>query len=463
MASISSGFPSRSSYRPDDTTDSGIVRSTGRSQGNYGVPSALEDVLSEIEKYKDNPYVYELLMNAYNTYAQQKFSPNFLQQISATFGDDSAEQNFINSQVAGLRQEIAEILKANHIEDVSSAFSELADMKSAGINVDLQGGEGISPREGADIDNSDLANPVVNDGSQALTPLLQTGAQICSFALQAYQGFMSVKSLTLDNLQKELSVSSSMKSLAWQTISEGVSEFMTSPDFDESLKDDPSAVSLLPSLVRSFGSRVNNLPLNRRQRKALHSLVDELVFTYDSKGDKIPTAKYETLINNTLKELYGSRADATKEYGRIGADVQDIAVQRFLGEEIYRPLNEMAVELQNDLNHVAKLQAKFDSDYLTQANKDGLGRTSASADFVTKKLQLEVKKSQDKVADVFRRINSKLDANTKIGPNWKMAFETALAMGESFVLQQFLNSASSFHFGINARTSVNDTRDVFLH
>lgn len=411
-----------------------------------GTPPELLAIRAEIENYRDNAYVYDLLMNAYNTYAGQTFEPNALQSVGEWFGDTSARQNFLNQQVAGLRQEIAEILKANHIEDVSSAVSELTDMKKAGVNVDLQGGEGISPKEAAEIDNSDLANPVVNEGGEVVSQMFSAGAQIVSFAMQAYQGFMNVKSMHLENLSKELSLSSSARDLAWNVIGEGVTEFMTSPTFDESLKDDPSSVALVPSLIQSFGSRINSLPLSRKQRKYLHSVIDELVYSYDNDGKKVPTAKYQTLVNDTLKRLYGSRADATQEYGRIGADIEDIAVQRVVSHDIYRPLNEMALELQNDMNYLNKLMVQFDTSYYTTANKLGVPSMSAKADFVSRKMQYEIKKVQTRITSTFNAIDKKLEANTKLGPNWKMAFQTALAIGESWTINTMMNGLKSFNF-----------------
>lgn len=412
-------------------------------------------IRQEIEQYKENEYVYGLLMNAYRSYTSQVFSPNFLQKIGEMVGDNSSRTNFVNQQIAGLRQEIAEILKANHIEGLSSAVSEAADMKNAGINVDLQGGQGISPAEGADIDNNDMANPVVNEGSEVTSQIFSAGAQIVSFAMQAYQGFMNVKSLNLENMLKEFSLSENARSLAWNTIKEGVTEFMTSPSFDDSLKDDPSAVALIPSLVQSFGARINSLPLNRRQKKYMYSLVDELVYSFDLDGNKIPTAKYQTLVNDTLSDLYGSRHKAVKAYGEIGSEIEDIAIQRVVSHDIYRPLNEMAIELQNDMNHLQKLMVQFDTNYYNTANKLGLPSMTAKADFVSKKMQYEIKSVQDRITKTFNVINRKIEGNKKLGPNWKMAFQTALAIGESWTINTMMNGLKSFSFSPKFSFSTN--------
>lgn len=245
---------------------------------------------------------------------------------------------------------------------------------------------------------------------------------------------------------KEFNISDSLRGMAWNVIGEGVSEFMTSPGFDESLKDDPASVALIPSLVQSFGSRINSLPLSKRQKSALSRTIDDLVYSYDNDGHKVPTAKYQTLINNTLKDLYGSRADAVQEYGRIGADIEDIAVQRVVSHDIYRPLNEMAVELQNDMNYLNKLMAKHDTSYYSEANKLGVGSMSANADFVSRKMQYEIKKTQKKITDTFNIIDRKIESNSKIGPNWKIALQTALAIGESWTLNTMMNGLKSFNF-----------------
>lgn len=456
--SIGLSKPSIGRVDPGSTTGLGSPSSSPQLDSDFpelGTSPELLQIRSEIEQYKDNEYVYNLLMNAYNTYAQQRFSPNTLQSLGEIIGDTSSRQNFINQQIAGLRQEIAEILKANHIEGLSSAVAEATDMKNAGINVDLQGGQGISPAEGADIDNNDMANPVVNEGSEVASQIFSTGAQIVSFAMQAYQGFMNVKALHLDNLTKEFSLSENARSLAWNVIGEGVSEFMTSPSFDESLKDDPSSVALVPSLIQSFGSRINSLPLSRKQRKYMHSVIDELVYSFDNDGKKVPTAKYQTLVNDTLKKLYGSRADATQEFGRIGAEIEDIAVQRVVSHDIYRPLNEMAIELQNDMNHLQKLMLQFDTNYYATANKVGLPSMTAKSDFVSKKMQYEIKSVQNRITRTFNVINRKIESNQKLGPNWKMAFQTALAIGESWTFNTMMNGLKSFSFSPKFSFSTN--------
>ena len=164
---------------------------------------------------------------------------------------------------------------------------------------------------------------------------------------------------------------------------------MTSPSFKESQEDDPSSVALLPSLVQSFGSRVNTLPLSKKQKTSLSKMIDSLVYSFDNDGKKVPTAKYQTLINDTLKQLYGSRADSVQEYGRIGAEIEDIAVQRVVSHDIYRPLNDMALKLQEDMNYLKQLQIKYDTSFYETADKIGLAPMTARADYIGKKMQYE--------------------------------------------------------------------------
>ena len=402
----------------------------------------------------NDPYVRQQLEGAYANFKSQSFNPNVLQNIGELVGDTSARANFNNQLNSGFSGEIQRILEGAHVEDYTSEPAQLERLKQSGINADLQGGSALSAGEPGKIDETELQPGVVNDGSNAVAPLFQAGAQIVSFAMQAYQGFMNVKSLHLDNMLKEFTLSSNARDLAWNVIGEGVTEFMTSPDFDESLKDDPSSVSLIPSLIKSFGARINSLPLNRKQRKYMHYVIDDLIYSIDNEGNKVPTAKYQTLVNDTLTKLYGSRANAVQEYGRIGADIEDIAVQRVISHDIYRPLNEMAIELQDDMNYLNKLMLKYDTSYYTQANKQNLGSMSAKADFVTRKMQYEIKKTQKKVTDTFNLIDAKIE-DAKIGPNWKIAFQTALAIGESWTLNTMMSGLKSFNFSPNFSFSSN--------
>lgn len=445
-----------------------FVQDESQFAGPYQGKSINKDAYLEyIKQYEGTPW-YDQYLNAYNNYASQTFSPNFFQRIGFDFFNDASPWNeFENSRLSNFWNDFKAVQDAQHKEEYSNAVNQSSIMKQAGQNVDLNGGQVLSstPSPAGDIHERESVSPAVTPSSGGFGDFVSIGSQILSFAVQAYQGFMNVKSLTLDNLQKEFSLSSSARDLAWNTISEGVTEYMNSLPKDVSDEDKSldAILGLTPSIVQSFGSRINSLPLSRRQRKYMHTLIDELVYSRDSSGNKVPTAKYQTLINDTLSKLYGSRADATQQYGRIGADAEDIAVQRFLGNDLYRPLNEMALELQKDLNYVSSLQAQYDSSYLSQANKLGLPVMSASADFVAKKLQYEIKRSQNKVSRTFKAIDKKLEADTKIGPNWKMAFQTALAIGESVVMNNLINSMSSFSFGLNMRNNAHDTRDVYLH
>ena len=84
---------------------------------------------------------------------------------------------------------------------------------------------------------------------------------------------------------------------------------------------------------------------------------------------------------------------------------------------------------------------------------------TARADFIGKKMQYEIKKVQKRVTDTFRAIDRKIDSNPKIGPNWKMAFQTALAMGESFTLNTMMSGLKSFNF--SPHTSISSNHDNF--
>ena len=458
------------------STDSHVLKDLGFTGKPEELPSWFEG-LSDVEKeyYRtenpvllqyiqalrstNDPYVRQQLEGAYSNFKSQSFNPNFLQNIGELVGDTSARANFNNQLNSGFSGEISRIIEGKHVEDYTSEPAQLERLKESGINTDLNGGSALSAGEPGKIDEAQLQPGVVNDGSNAVEPLFQAGAQIVSFAMQAYQGFMSVKSISLDNLIKEFSLSDNMRSLAWNLIGEGVSEYMTSPEFDESLKDDPSSVAIIPSLVQSFGYRVNTLPLSKKQKTALSKTIDSLVFSFDNGGHKIPTAKYQTLINDTLKNLYGSRADSVQEYGRIGADIEDIAVQRVVSHDIYRPLNDMALKLQEDMNYLKQLQIKYDTSFYETADKIGLAPMTARADFIGKKMQYEIKKVQKRVTDTFRAIDRKIDSNPKIGPNWKMAFQTALAMGESFTLNTMMSGLKSFNF--SPHTSISSNHDNF--
>lgn len=422
-------------------------------------------LLQYIKAYNSttDPYIRQQLEGFLSNFNSQKFSPTLLQSLGEAFGDTSARQNFLNQASADFSTSITKLLEGKHVEDYTDPSAEIARRKLAGINDDLNGGSQIGTGDPAQIDNSEPQPGIVNDGQSAVQSVAQIGTSIVSFAMQMYTGFQNIRSLSLENNLKELSLSDNMRDLAWNVISEGVDEFLGSNKGKYSREEmlDPSFVQLAPSLVRSFGSRINSLPLNRRQRKVMHTLVDDLVFTYDENMNKVPTSKYQTLINGMNTDLFKSRNALAQASGLVGADTSDIDALRAIGEDIYKPLNEQSLQIASALNRVTQLQAQFDTSYLEEANRLGLGSVSAGAEFASRKLVKEMKEAQNTITKSFKNIRNKILNDKKLGEKWKTALLTGTSIAEVFTMNTLLSSTANLNFGI--RSSVHDTRDTYVH
>ena len=423
----------------------------------------LQEYLSDIEQYKDNPYIYKQLTDAYNSYANQRFSPTILQGIGQFFGDYSASTNFDNEIISGLSAEKQKILEGLHQEQYSDPSAQMQRMREAGLNPDLSGGDGISSGEPASIDQADLNQPVTNSGQSDIPTIAQIGTSIVSFAMQTFTGVQNIQSLFLDNALKELSFSDSMRESAWSIISEGVTEFLGSNKgkFTREEMLDPSFVELAPSLVESFGSRVNSLPLSRRQKKALRDVVDNLTFSFNG-NEKVPTAKYQALVNGLNSDLFKSRNELAQSSSLPGADKESIDAIRAIGNDIYKPLVDQSIKLEKSINSVKALQAQFDADYLKTANDLGLGGMSASAEFASRKLVHEMQTAKNEITQSFAKIRDKILHDSNLGEKWKTALLTGTSIAEVFTMNTLLSSTASLNFGIRVGGQ-HDTRDTYVH
>lgn len=410
------------------------------------VNTANPALFSAIQAYNSAPddYHRQQIMNAYLDYQGQSFEPTLLQQIGEAFGDHSARASFQNSINKSLVDAVTRVGESAHTEAYTDPAAELARRKNAGINDALSGGSQIGSGEPGSIDERQLSDPFINDGQSDVSSIAQIGTSIVSFAMQMYTGFQNIRSITLDNAMKELSVSDQMRDIAWNVIGEGVSEFLGSNKGKYTREEllDPSFVQLAPSLVQSFGSRINSLPLTRRQKRSLRGVIDSLPWSYN--GDvKVPTSKYQTLINNMNSDLFKSRNALAQASALPGADAESIDVIRAIGDDIYRPLVNMSIEIEKATNRVKLLQARFDSDYYSRANQLGLGSQTAETEFSTRKLYQALNDAKNDLSNSFNAIRDKVFYDKKLSDNWKMALMTGISITEVISLNQLMTASSS--------------------
>lgn len=373
---------------------------------------------------------YNQFLNAYNSYKSQSFNPNWFQQLGyELFDDTSAWNNFENTRLSAFWDNFGRINDAMHQENFSLPSAELARRKAAGINDDLSGATQIGSGTPGNIDQADMAVPALNDGSNMIQDISNVGQTIISTALQLYSGFQSIRGADLDNLSKSLLLSGSITNEAWRVIKEGSSEFWNGLNYtpgssiDVLFKDG----KVYEPLVQAISNRIDKLPYNRRIKRDMKKSIDSLIFSMDDEGNKSFSSSYQTLMNNLGVDLFKSRSEFTKSSGEIGSDQESQTAMRFIGHTIYRPLNDLMLE-------VSRLQSQNNSAYLKEINPT-LKAQSENSEF---SLKIGLKSVKNRLTKTFEDINKKITGSYDLSPAWKLALQAGVTSAEAFALSKIL-------------------------
>lgn len=373
---------------------------------------------------------YNQFLNAYNSYKSQSFNPNWFQQLGfELFDDTSAWNNFENTRLSAFWDNFGRINDAMHQENFSLPSAELARRKAAGINDDLSGATQIGSGTPGNIDQADMAVPALNDGSNMIQDISNVGQTIISTALQLYSGFQSIRGADLDNLSKSLLLSGSITNEAWRVIKEGSSEFWNGLNYtpgssiDVLFKDG----KVYEPLVQAISNRIDKLPYNRRIKRDMKKSIDSLIFSMDDEGNKSFSSSYQTLMNNLGVDLFKSRSEFTKSSGEIGSDQESQTAMRFIGHTIYRPLNDLMLE-------VSRLQSQNNSAYLKEINPT-LKAQSENSEF---SLKIGLKSIKNRLTKTFEDINKKITGSYDLSPAWKLALQAGVTSAEAFALSKIL-------------------------
>lgn len=416
-------------------------------------PRTDDDYLKSIEQYKDKSYYDRLLENPWLFSKQQDFSPTLLQQIGETFGDTSARDNYWAGILQNQNQWLSDTIKSYEKQEYDSAQEQVKRQAASGINPDLA--MTATPGEGASPSPESLPGVEMNPQS-ALADMFNLGQSVLSFSLGFYTNLQQVRGLTLENNIKSLQSNDVLTDTAWRVIKEGIGESIPGLNYtpntpvDVIFKDG----KLWDSLTDSISRRIDKLPFSRRERRKLKSVMDSLIWNESTDGDSSdsPDGKpfysrgfstaFQTLANGMLKDLLNSRADVSESSGRIGSDTESQTVMRFIGNQIYRPLNELAVDVQKAL--LTKNQS-----YLNAFNKAGGGAHQADAEITGYRMQSDTLNIKRRVMNAFDAINKKITGSRMIPPLWKLALQAGVAAAESKFLVNITQpfSTPSFSYG----------------
>lgn len=407
-----------------------FVKTHSNSAGPYkGQFIDEQSYLDYISQFQGSDW-YNQFLNAYNTYKSQSFNPNWFQQLGYDmFGDSRAWDNFENTRLSSFWDTFGRITDAMHQENYSLPSEELARRKAAGINDDLSGGNAIGSGSPGNIDQAEMAVPSLNDGSNMIQDISNVGQTIISTALQLYSGFQSIRGADLDNLSKSLGLSGSITDEAWRVIKEGSSEFWNGLNYtpgssiDVLFKDG----KVYEPLVQAISNRIDKLPYNRRIKRGMKKSIDSLIFSMDDEGNKSFSSSYQTLMNNLGVDLFKSRSEFTKSSGEIGSDQESQLAMRFIGHTIYRPLNDLMLE-------VSRLQSQNNSAYLKEINPT-LKAQSENSEF---ELKIGLKSIKNRLTKTFEDINKKITGSYDLSPAWKLALQAGVTSAEAFALSKIL-------------------------
>lgn len=415
-----------------------------------------DDYLKSIEQYKDKSYYDRLLENPWLFSKQAPFSPTLMQDIGEFLGDTSARDNYYAGILQNQNQWLSDTIKSYEKQEYDSALAQVGRQAAAGINPDLA--MSATPGEGASPSPESLPNSEMNPQS-AVADIFNLGQSVLGFTLGFYTNLQQVRGLTLENNIKSLQSNDVLTDTAWRVIKEGIAEFI--PGLNNSPNMTVEAIykdgKLWDSLTDSISRRIDKLPFSRRERRKLKSVMDSLIWNESTDGDTSdsPDGKpfynrsfssaFQTLANGMLKDLLNSRADVTESSGRIGSENESQTVMRFIGKQIYRPLNELALDVQNAL-------LTKNNSYLNAFNNAKGGAAQATAEITGYRMQAETLNIKKRVMNAFDAINKKITGSRFLPDVWKLALQAGVAAAESKFLVNITQPFKTPSFGYGEKS-----------
>lgn len=252
-----------------------------------------------INQYKSNPELYNQLLNnnPHTVGNSGLFSPTLGDNIASMFGSTAAEDRYYNQLRSDAVEWVANLVDKYNNRAYDSALSQVARQSAAGINVDLNGGQGISPGDPGSSSlaerDSVLPTDVADAASSDSLNLLQAVSTGVTTAISSTLN--AIQSINQFQLQQNEIASSELNGLtsaeSWftdmlkTTIRYDYSKGYSAPEWNQALSD--AIVSITES------DEFNRL--NRRTRRYVKNVVSNFdVNNLKSKG------LYESLLNDYL-------------------------------------------------------------------------------------------------------------------------------------------------------------------
>lgn len=395
--------------------------------------------LDSIEKYKGTSYYDTLYSNPHLFGRNETYKPTGLESLGdtllqiGTFGasgspfSDGGSQRYRQDLLSKSNSFLTETIDKYRQEVKNDAVTQAQDLRNAGQNPDLTGG--ISAGQASENDQPIESTSMPSEQDSGIMSVVSFGMSFLQSCLSTYSSLQSIAGAEIDNEARSLSLSGALEGEAWNIIKDATGYFINNElDFKPG-----SAIEILgkdgenySSLVDSINHRIDSLPYNNKNKRKLKKLVKPLIYTEDKDSGVIDlTANYENLVNNLISSVHESRNKVTSSYGLKGADEQSQQAMRFIGMQVFKPLNDLLLENQS-LGE--ELKKRYQSASLTE----GLPELRAGAEGANYLLQKELKGFKNKVSSRFNQIERKLHY-AGLSPSWELAIEAGLLFSEGYV------------------------------
>lgn len=333
-----------------------------------------QDYLKRIEPYKGTSYYEQLLNNPYYQYADYGHSwfEGIWSNLTNNFG--GVDKFYSDRQTSG-DEYFNQVLDSMRQQAYNSPGAQASREAAAGVNVDLTGGQQISPGEASEVmpDDTPPVSPEVSDASefmevanlgfQFFTQVMSMGSFLQEMTGKSIQNAAADMALTdqgYDSLVKIMAGSSSLPGSIDEY--EGMSE-------EDKLAMDKGLIRELDAAISS--GQLKGMYSTKRARQLVKLLRGSI--QYDKNGK--PTLAYETYRSKLLAERYKSHESAA---GVIG----NIAFSEDLGEfgsqiaDIFGRVNQAILNAERTMKEA---EAKYASEYYNTTGEDGMTVGKADA------------------------------------------------------------------------------------
>lgn len=400
-----------------------------------------------LEEYRNNPWFNEsrYMDNPYLRSRIADYQPDFW---TGAFNSMAGAAEYYGGYRTKAMEELSRINREAYEEWYNNAINQVGRERAAGLNPDLNGN--VTAGEASQNDNlapSDIKNGTGSGmAAQTAQTIFGIGDTIVKTALSVVSGIQGINGLGIDNAVKSLELNNTFRGAAKNFLQEGISEFLKGNQVSSQTMQKPEFVQ---STLNYFLDRLEKSPFSKREKKSLSPIIKQLISAKGEAGEFVFTTDFEKMITDSFGSLYDSRADATEAFGRVGGDNETISGIEFMADKIYKPLNEMYLD-------VIKLQNKYSKSYFGELNApisdsegkvifENGGKARGRSENTAHALQSQLFNVKQRIDAFFKQVDDDINSSG-LPAKFKLGLRSGLASAETLWLTQ-LNQGLHFGFG----------------